>query len=145
MSAALKRVNQTIFLCPTPEMYRLFERSIRDGIAFCNSHCVTASNPYVNGQVPTDEDVSIMYVDENNLYGAALSVKLPVSNFEVCEEYDFIDWATIDTEGNMGYLLEMDLEYPPKIHDRTQHFPRSAEDLDITHIMHSPKMVTQLR
>ena len=140
MSAALKRVNKTISLCPTPEMYRFFERSIRGGIAFCNSHCVTASKP--NGQA-TDNDLSIMYVDENNLYGAALSMKLPVSNFEMCE--DHIDWATIDTEGNTGYLLEVDLEYPPEIHDRTQHFPLAAENLDLTHAMITPEMVTQLR
>ena len=73
----------------------------------------------------------------------ALSKKLPVSNFEMCEEYDYIDWKTIDTEGNMGYLLEVDMEYPPEIHDRTQHFPFAEENVDLTHAMITPEMVTQ--
>src|SRR3977135_161130 len=95
MSAALKRVNKTIDLCPPPEMYRFFERSIRGGGAFCNKHCVTASNPSVNDSTATDNDISIMYVDENNLYGAALSMKLPVQDFTICEDYAAIGSPSI--------------------------------------------------
>ena len=47
LSAALLSVKKAIALCPTPEMYRLFESSIRGGISFCNTHYVAASNPHI--------------------------------------------------------------------------------------------------
>jgi hypothetical protein len=70
-------------------------------------------------------------------------MKLPVSHFNMCT--DDIDWLNVDTDGDVGYLLEVDLEYPPEIHDRTQHFPLAAENMDITHDMLSPQMIAQLR
>jgi hypothetical protein len=81
-----------------------------------------------------------MYVDANNLYGGALSQKLPVGNFDYLQEPDLIDWANIDTEGRIGYALEVDLEYPAEIHDTTQFFPLAAENLEITHEMLTYKM-----
>src|SRR5271167_1905987 len=83
MSSALKLINKPIALCPTPEMYRLFEKSIRGGISFCNRHYIKVLNAYTTTRqlIPTEEDVTIMFVAANNLYGAALSQKLPISNF----------------------------------------------------------------
>src|SRR3981189_2450654 len=85
---------------------------------------IPAHNSYtITSQlIPTDEDTSIMYVDANNLYGSALSQKLPVSEFVIFQRPETVNWKTIDTEGPFGYLLEVDLEYPPEIHDATQCF-----------------------
>jgi len=145
LSSALKLIKKPIALCPTPEMYRLFEKSIRGGIAFCNTHLVEAHNSYTITRqlIPTDDDVSLMYVDANNLYGAALSQKLPVSEFVIFERPETINWETVDTEGLYGYVLEVDLEYPPEIHNATQWFPLAAENIDITHAMITPEMKRQ--
>src|SRR3977135_530175 len=72
LSSALKLIKRPLALCPTPEMYRLFEKSIRGGISFCNTHYIEALNSYTITKqlISTDEDVSLMYIDENNLYGA---------------------------------------------------------------------------
>src|SRR5438477_12155376 len=101
MSSALKMINKPIGLCPTPEMYRLFEKSIRGGISFTNIH-----------YVETTDDVKIMYIDANNLYGGALRQKLPRGEFIEFYSADSIDWLNIDTEGDYGYELEVDLQYP---------------------------------
>src|SRR6266853_6545364 len=110
-------------------------------------HVVTASNPYVDPEQKTS-DVSIMYIDENNLYGNALCMKLPVGKFYMFDLNDknpnSINWQTIDTEGDIGYLLEVDLEYPESIHDATQHFPLAPEIFEITHELLSTQMKTQL-
>src|SRR3977135_731762 len=119
MSSALKLIKKPIALCPTPEMFRLFEKSIRGGISFCNTHHVEASNSLLS----TVDDVELMYVDENNLYGAALSQKLPVSEFVVMERPETINWETIDTEGVYGYVLEVDLEYHTELQNATQWLP----------------------
>ena len=147
LSSALKLFKRPIDLCPTPEMYRLFEKSIRGGIGVCNTHYVKAENSYtITKQLfPAKDDMSIMYVDANNLYGSALSQKLPVSDFEVLENPETIDWLTVDTEGDYGYVLEVDLEYPEHIHDATQWFPLAAENMDITHDMITPEMKEQIK
>ena len=146
MSSALKMVGKPIGLCPTPEMYRLFEKSIRGGISFCNTHFVEATNTYTDQlDIKDDDDVSIMYIDANNLYGAALSQKLPVGEFREFQNPETIDWESIDTEGEFGFLLEVDLEYPKEIHDATQWFPLAAENRDITHDMLTPEMKVQLK
>src|SRR3977135_979197 len=113
LSSALKLIKRPLDLCPTPEIYRLFEKSMRGGISFCNTHYVEALNSYTITKqlIPTDEDVSLMYIDENNLYGAALSQKLPIWDFVVIPHPETINWETIDTEGLYGYELEVDLEY----------------------------------
>src|SRR5271156_3772252 len=142
LSSALKLINKPIALCPTPEMYRLFEKSIRGGISFCNTHYIKASNTHTSTRqlLPTNDDVSIMYIDANNLYGGALSQKLPVSEFIEYPNPETIDWLRIDTETDYGYMLEVDLEYPPEIHDKTQNFPLAAESRDITHDMLTDEM-----
>src|SRR5437773_608777 len=80
MASALKCQIKPIGLCPTPEMYRLFEKSIRGGISFTNIHYVEAT-----------DDVKIMYIDANNLYGGALRQKLPRGEFIEFYGADSID------------------------------------------------------
>ena len=144
LSSALKLINKPIDLCPTPEMYRMFEKNIRGGIAFCNTHFVEAQNSYtIPNHQPTNNDSSIMYIDANNLYGAALSQKLPVKDFKEYQQPETIDWMNVETEGEYGYVLEVDLEYPRAIHDATQWFPLAAEKMEITHAMIRPEMKLQ--
>ena len=58
------------------------------------------------------------YLDRNNLYGWAMSQKLPVNGFEWVEELsqfkeDFI--KNYDEDSNKGYFLEVDAEYPKNV------------------------------
>ena len=55
-----------------------------------------------------------MYLDANNLYGWAMSQKLPVNSFEWDENIhkfneDFI--KNYDEDNTKGYFLEVDVEY----------------------------------
>ena len=61
------------------------------------------------------ESSFLMYVDANNLYGWAMSKKLPVDGFKWVDDIsmfteDFI--KSYDEEGDVGYLLVVDIEYP---------------------------------
>ena len=100
------------------EMYQFFERGIRGGMTFVNKHIVEKN-----------DDTEILYVDANNLYGSALSQKLPQSGFTWMSEAELqeIDWRSVDVEGEVGYTLEVDLEYPPEIHESTQDLPFGPE------------------
>ena len=59
---------------------------------------------------------NIQYLDTNNLYGWAMSQKLPVKNFKWIKKEelskfnkDFI--KNFDENGNIGYFLEVDIDY----------------------------------
>ena len=56
-----------------------------------------------------------MYDDANNLYGQAMSKKLPVDIFKWVEDLSMFTEAFIksfDEEGDVGCLLVVDIEYP---------------------------------
>ena len=61
----------------------------------------------------------------NNLYGWAMSQKLPVNGFKWIENNeineDFI--KNYNENNNKGYILEVDIKYPPKLHDLHSDLP----------------------
>ena len=55
-----------------------------------------------------------MYLDANNLYGWAISQKLPVDGFEWVEKLSKFNESFIknyDGNSDKGYILEVDFEY----------------------------------
>jgi hypothetical protein len=102
------------------EMYQFFEKGIRGGMTFVNKHLTVH-----------DDSTDILYVDANNLYGSALSMMLPQRDFHwmTAAELEGIDWLSIPTEDEIGYTLEVDLEYPAEIHDRTRDLPFAPEHM----------------
>lgn len=68
----------------------------------------------------------LMYLDVNNLYGYAMMKHLPINGFEWCT----VDIATIQNTSDaspVGYILEVDLEYPDYLHDLHKDYPLCAE------------------
>ena len=61
----------------------------------------------------------LTYLDANNLYGWAMFQKLPANGFMWYDDYlsnfteDII--KNYDENSDMGYFLEVDVEYPKKI------------------------------
>ena len=60
-----------------------------------------------------------MYLDANNLYGWAMSQKLPVNGFKWVEKLSTFNEIFIrnydDENNNTGYFLEVDIDYPKKL------------------------------
>ena len=81
--------------------------------------------------VEHNDTTDILYVDANNLYGSALSMMLPQRDFQWVSPDDLaaVDWLSIPVEGEVGYTLEIDLDYPPEIHDRTRDLPFALEHM----------------
>ena len=60
---------------------------------------------------------------------------LPLRDFRWMEEGELADFDPLThvTEGpGHGYILEVDLEYPPELHDKHNSYPLAPESLDIT-------------
>jgi len=59
--------------------------------------------------------------------------KLPYNDFSWMDraEFEEIDWKEVDTEGEFGYILEVDLTYPEKLHKTHSNFPVAPENVEI--------------
>ena len=58
------------------------EKKIRGGICHAVHRYATANNKYMKEYNQNNESSYILYLDANNLYGWAMSQKLPLNNFE---------------------------------------------------------------
>ena len=68
----------------------------------------------------------LQYWDANNLYGWVMSQKLSVNNFEWVQDTsqfneDFI--KSHNEESDEGYFIEVDVQYPEKLHELHNDLP----------------------
>ena len=100
-------------------MLLMVEKGIRGGI-FHSIYCyVKSSNKYMKDYDKTKESSCLQYWDVNNLYGWAMSRKLPVNNFVWIEDTSQFNEDLIKNyseESDEGYFLEVDLQYLEKLH-----------------------------
>ena len=91
--ACLKKTNIELELLTDYDMLLLVEEGIRGGICHSIHRYTKASNKYMKNYNNNEESSYIQYLDANNLYGWAMSKKLPVNGFkwldndEINEEY----------------------------------------------------------
>ena len=99
-----------------------------------------ANNTYVPDYDPSRPTTHITYLDANNLYGCAMSMPLPISDFRWLsrDEIDALEISTLPTDSEIGYILEVDLEYPRHLHDLHSDYPLAPERLHVTEEMLSP-------
>ena len=63
------------------EMQLFIEKGMRGGISYIAHRHAQANNKYMKNYNEKEESSYIMYLDANNLYGWAMSQKLPSGNF----------------------------------------------------------------
>ena len=124
-SAALKYTKIKLHLFDDIDMYMFVEKAIRGGICGVMKRYVKANNELCINYDVSEKDTYLCHLDVNNLYGKALSEKLPITNFSWVGEnvLNEIDWKNIDTETDVGYIIECDLDYPESLHDEHTDFP----------------------
>ena len=69
----------------------------------------------------------------NNLYGCAMRQYLPISNFKWIKNIGKSEQTLmrIKKDSSTGYILEVDLEYPEKLHDIHNDYPLAPEKINI--------------
>ena len=73
----------------------------------------------------------------NNLYGCALSEYVLYEGFKRLKSFDEFDVISIGKESKIGYILEVDLEYPDELHASHNDYPLAPEKLAISYDIQS--------
>ena len=129
--ACLKKTRIRLELLLDPNMLLMFERGIRGGITQSANRWTKANNPYMGSEFVHDKpNRYLQYLDANNLYGWAMSQPLPTGGFK---------WVSIKPSKisqlakckSKGYLLQVDVKYPRKLHDSHNDPPFMCEHIKI--------------
>ena len=87
-----------------------------------------ANNKYMKEYVKNLPSIFIPYLDANNLYGWAMSQKLPFRGFEWMSETQLSNWK------KHPCILEVDLEYPQKLHGQHNDYPLAPESMKVNKV-----------
>ena len=129
LDAMLKITNAKVALFDDLEMALLVKQNIRGGHSFVNLRYARIAN---------ERFQSLLFLDANNLYGWAMRQFMPVGEYEWADEDeiarlsdpDYI--ASLGDEDDIGYALEVDLDYPEDLHLKHNSFPLAPANVTIT-------------
>ena len=123
--ACLKKTSIKLELLTDYDMLLMVEEGIRGGICHSIHRYAKANNKYMENYNRNEESSYIQYLDANNLYGWAMSQKLPVNGFKWIDSNEIDEEFIKNYNGNnkKGYILEVDVKYPKKLHDSHSDLP----------------------
>ena len=116
------------------EMHDIIDKGIRGGICNISHKHAVANNIYIpetyNKNLPSS---FILYLDMNNLYGTAMSKPLPEREFTFLssEQVENFDFMNVPDDGPMGFILEVDIDYPHELHDSHSDYPLCCEAMSV--------------
>ena len=108
------------------------EKGLRGGISYIAKRYAKANNKYMSNYDSNKPSTFITYLDKNNLYGWSMSEYLPYKEFKWLENVDEFDVNSINEKSEIGYFLEVDLEYPDELHELHNDYPLAPEKLAIS-------------
>ena len=113
----------------------MFGKGIRGGISHISQRYASANNKYMKDFDETKPSTFIQYLDANNLYGWAMSQKLPTYGFK---------WIDVNKskvlkllqkkDTNRGFIFEVDLDYPESLWDSHNDYPLAPEKMKVDKI-----------
>ena len=96
-------------------MLLMVEEGIRGEMCQAVYKYAKANNKYMKNYNKCNKSSYIEYLDANNLYGWAMSQKLPVDGFKWVEKLSKFNEKSIKSyneNSDKGYFVEVDVEYP---------------------------------
>ena len=123
--ACLKKTNVELEILTDYDMLLMVEEGIRGGICHSIHRYAKANNKYMKNYNNNEVWSYIQYLDANNLYGWAMSKKLPVNGFKWTDTSETSAKHIINEEflknynenNDKGYIFEVDIKYPKRLHE----------------------------
>ena len=142
--SGLKKTEVKLELLSDIDMLLMVEKGIRGGLCHAIHQYAKANSKYMKDYDKNKESSYLEYWDVNNLYGWAMSQKLPVSKFGWIENIfqfkeDFIKSYNEESDG--GYFLEVDVNILKLLHELHNDFPFLPERKKMEKV---EKLVTNL-
>ena len=130
MASLLKKANVNLELLTDIHMLLMIEEGIRGEMCQSVHRYAKANNKYIKNHDKSVESSYLMYLDTNNLYGWAMSQKLPVNGFRWVYDVSRFNEEFIkncNENSDIGYFLEVDVEYPKKLFGSHKDLPFLSE------------------
>ena len=151
LQACLKKTNIELELLTDYDMLLMVEEGIRGGICHSIHRYAKANNKYMKNYNNNEESSYIQYLDATNLYGWAMSKKLPVNGFKWTDNNETAEPTAgpsslepsakhvineefiknYNKNNKKGYILKVDIKYPKKLHDLHSDLPFLPERMEI--------------
>ena len=140
--ACLKKTNIELELLTDYDMLLMVEEGIRCGICHSIHRYAKANNKYMKNHNNNEESPYIQYLDANNLYGWAMSKKLPENGFKWIDNNETAEPSAkhvineefiknYNENDNKAYILEVDVKYPKRLHKLHSDLPFLSEGMEI--------------
>ena len=145
--ACLKKINIELELLTDYNMLLMVEKGIRGGICHSIHRYAKANNKYMKNYNNNEESSYIQYLDANNLYGWVMSKNLPVNGFKWLDNDKTAGPSSLERSAKhvineefiknysendkKGYILEVDVKYPKKLHELRSDLPFLPERMEI--------------
>ena len=118
--ACLKKTEVELELLTDYDMLLMIEVGIRGVTCHAVNRYAKANNKYMKNYDENKESSYIQYLDANNLYGTAMSEKLPINVFKWVSDISGINEKFVKgydkKNSDKGCILEADVDYPSKLY-----------------------------
>ena len=115
-------------------MLLMVEKCFRGGISQSIYWYAKANNKYMKDYDKNKELLYLQYWNVNNLYARAMLQKLPVNNFEWVgntSQFNEVFIKSYNEESDQAYFVEVDVQYPEKLHEFHNDLPFLPERIKI--------------
>ena len=147
--AMLKYTGVRLELLTDVDMLLMIEQGKRGGVSQCSNRYALANNKYMTEFNESGEIKFIVLLDANNLYGWGMAQPLPYGGFVWVTNLSNFD-INIPDDSPIGYILEVDLFYPPELQVEHNDMPfcpehskpsRSSQEKLLTTLLSKQKYV----
>ena len=123
--AFLKICRADIELLTDRSHLEMVENMIRGGVSSVfDKRLFKANNRHLDDHNNGEYDTYGVLLDANNLYGGVMEkLPLPLNSFETVQNINLSKILETSNDSEEGYILEVDLHYPDKLHDGHEDFP----------------------
>ena len=118
-------------------MLLMTEEEIRREMCQSTHRYAKANNKYMKNYDKSIESSYLMYLDANNLYGWAMSKKLPVNGFKWEDDLSRFNERFIknyNENSDIGYFLEVDIDYPKELFNLHKDLPFLPESKKVNKV-----------